>query len=213
MKTDLKKLYDSRNIDVNRYMQNLIIDGKYGYITLSVKDINDVVSSYSIKNYESLSDSFRSAFDFYAEQIPDNIPLFLELTDHEFSPEEKQAIQRAVSHEYGFDYVIRYKEIRKKIRIACINFVLSILFLFYLYYTWKHSEMVIQLVWIPLWFFLDSVFQLVLSVLPEHKKMKRKSMQKQTVKLIFTKEYNDYISKDQLESYKKEVISNLLNNR
>lgn len=209
-KNEYQKLFEDKQIKTDEILKNIIVNNRMGYITLSVNSIDEALSSYGVKDYELLNVGLKASIDKFVAQIPDNYPIVLELTNHKFTEEEKTAIQNAIWHEYSFGYVEDVNYYKNYLKKTVFHLVLSVIFLAYLY-TGQHHDMIVQIVWIPLWVFLDTVFSLFTSVIPDLRKSKRRLVQKQTMKLIFTEKFKDEISYAELDQYEKDILENIKN--
>ena len=208
MSNEFKEIFDNKKVDVDGLLKKIIVNDELGYIVANVENgLSDVISNYCVKEYEILNPYFKETVNRFASQIPDDKPLVLELTGYKFSEEEKARIQNAVWHDYEFDYTVENNEYKKYIQKTLFHFVLSVLFLAYLY-TGTHSEMWMQIFWIPLWVFLDTVFALFLSVIPTVKKNKRRLVQRQTMKLVFTEKFIDVLTDEDIKILKQGVKDN-----
>lgn len=92
IKRNLLKLFQSRkgHLDyrINRdYVRNGIVT-----IPCRVSDYSDVISSYSVKNYETLNPEFVDYLKSAAEVAPPEYPIILNIVEDCLSQEEKQAI-------------------------------------------------------------------------------------------------------------------------
>lgn len=208
MSNEFKEIFDNKKVDVDGFMKQIVVNGDLGYIVMNVENgLSDIISNYSVNDYELLNPGFKESINRFADQIPDDKPLVLEMTGYNFSEEEQKRIQNAVWHDYEFDYTVENNEYKKTIQKTLFHFVLSVIFLAYLY-TGTHSEMWMQIFWIPLWVFLDTVFSLFISVIPDVKKSKRRLVQRQTMKLVFTEKFVDALTDEDIKILKQGVKDN-----
>lgn len=208
MNQNFKKAFDNKKIKIDELMAQLTVNGGMGYLVLHADNANDVVSSYSVNEYEFLNPGFKAVLDKYAAYVPDSLPLVLEITGCDFTEQEKKQIQNAIWHEYEYDYLSENQGMRKTLLHAASSLLFALFFLSYLYF-WKPQGLVVDLIWVPLWAFLDSVLALFLYDLPGSRKLRRRYVQKQTAKLLFTKEYNaDDPTHEEVRQYQNVILRN-----
>lgn len=210
MENNFKKTFDNKKINTNELMAQFTVNGETGYIVLHANSVDDVVSSYSVKGYEYLNPGFKGVLDKYSEYVPDSLPMVLEITGCDFSEKEKEQIQNAIWHEYEYDYLSENRDMRRTKVRAASNLVFSLIFLAYLYF-WEPEGLIVDLIWVPLWAFLDAVMCLFLYDLPGSRKQRRRFVQKQTMKLVFTKKFIDNDpTREELRKYHTAVLKNAL---
>ena len=90
-----EEFYNKRSQLASRLKKDLIRDG-IAYLPCKVRGIDDILSKFSIKGIESLNGEFKDELLNFADCIPQEYPLVLEIHGPKFSEEEKEMIREAV---------------------------------------------------------------------------------------------------------------------
>lgn len=207
-KQHFKRQFDNKKIHTAELLSRIMVHDDTGYIVLQASSVTDVISSYSVRGYEYLNSEFKGLLDKFIEFLPDTFPVILEITGCDFTEAEQEQVQNAIWHEYEYDYLAENRDMKKTILRAASSLLFSLIFLSYLYF-WNPTGLVVDLIWIPLWTFLDSVICLFLYDLPGSRKNKRRFIQKQTMKLLFSKTYEDDDPPEQkIQEYHSAILEN-----
>lgn len=211
MHYDFKKSFDSKQIKIQELMKSVTVNNDTGYVTIHVNRVEDVLSTYSITGYEFLNGVFKSVLSKYIAYIPAHFPMVLEITGCEFTEAEKESIQNAIWHEYEYDYLTEFKGIKHAAMRSVVGLGFALVFLAYLIFG-NPASIVVDLVWIPLWTLLDPLISLFWYVIPNFRQMKRRLIQCQTMKILYTKEYKDIApSQETLSKIHEDIIANAMN--
>jgi len=95
-KKDKRGEYYKKKSHLNSRLQKDVIRNGTAYLACKVNGLDDILSKFSIKGVESLDGEFRDELLNYADCIPQEYPLVLEIHGPEFSEEEKEMIREAV---------------------------------------------------------------------------------------------------------------------
>ncbi|MCR4903027.1 MAG: hypothetical protein K6A23_09220 [Butyrivibrio sp.] len=118
---------------LQRRLQTDVMENGVAYIPCKVKSIDDIISKFSVKGCESLDTEFLTYIIDYAEFVPPEYPVVLEIRGAKFTPEEKKIISDTVTAD--MDYIlgrtVDFINIRRKRFVyMIIGTVLSGIFLF-----------------------------------------------------------------------------------
>jgi len=95
-KKDKRGEYYKKKSHLNSRLQKDVIRNGTAYLACKVNGLDDILSKFSIKGVESLDGEFRDELLNFADCIPQEYPLVLEIHGPEFSEEEKEMIREAV---------------------------------------------------------------------------------------------------------------------
>ncbi len=118
-----EKEYLYKKSYLERRLQNDVIENGIAYIPCKVKSIDDVISKFSIKGCESLDAEFLAYIVDFAEFIPVENPVVLEISGAEFTPEEKKTICDTVTAD--MDYMLGRTEEVHNIRKRRLIYMIS----------------------------------------------------------------------------------------
>jgi hypothetical protein len=147
----------------NEFVRDFYLENNKAYISVKVKDYHEIISKFSIKDYEWLSDEFANYIQENAYYIPITYDIILEICG-KFKKEEKVIITRTIKTYFGVklgDAQIDLNINRKKtLTLLLFGFISLIVFLFLTLYivNFKFIEPFSILLWFLLWEVLDTFF-------------------------------------------------------
>ena len=95
-KKDKREEYYNKKSQLNSRLQKDVIRNGTAYLSCKVEGLDDILSKFSIKGIESLNGEFKDELLNFADCIPQEYPLVLEIHGPKFSEEEKEMIREAV---------------------------------------------------------------------------------------------------------------------
>ncbi|MCR5107006.1 MAG: hypothetical protein K6B28_02480 [Lachnospiraceae bacterium] len=143
---------------LKRRLQSDVIENGVAYIPCKADNIDDIISKYSVKGCESLDTEFITYIIDYAEFVPPEYPVVLEISGAKFTPEEKNIISDTVTAD--MDYILgRTEEFinirRRRFIYMIIGTVLSGVILFI---AKKMFEGVpLEFFYVLFWLFADTI--------------------------------------------------------
>ncbi len=153
-------LYKKSYLD--RRLQSDVIENGVAYIPCKVKNIDDIISKFSVKNCESLETDFLTYIIDFAEFVPTEYPVVLKISGTKFTSEEKTIIRDTVTAD--MNYILgrteEYINLRKKRFIyMIIGTVLSGVILFI---AKKMCEGVpLEFFYVLFWLFADTIVRYI----------------------------------------------------
>ena len=154
-KKNLKK-FKSAKFNYARFVKDYYIENGSAYISAKVKGINDIISKYSLEDYEWINKQFANYLENSAYYIPVEESVIIEICGCKFSDAEKEKITRVIKSYFGLklgdkiiDMDINYN---KSNRLLILGFFSLLLVLFVSKLT--NIEYVLELPLIMLWFFI-----------------------------------------------------------
>ncbi|MCR4745940.1 MAG: hypothetical protein K5894_12030 [Lachnospiraceae bacterium] len=103
IKNNTKKdqyLYKKSYLD--RRLQHDVMDNGIAHIPCRIKDIDDIISKYSVKDCESLDSEFMNFIMNFIEFIPVEYPVVIQIIDPGLSQEEKRIICETIAAETDY---------------------------------------------------------------------------------------------------------------
>ncbi len=97
-----KQKYLYKKSYLKRRLQHDVMEDGVAYIPCRVTGMDDVISKFSVKGCESLDSDFQLYIHEFADFIPSEYPLVLEITGPKFTPEEKNTIIEIIEAEMDY---------------------------------------------------------------------------------------------------------------
>ena len=94
-KDNLEKYYNKKS-QLNSRLQKDVIRNGTAYLSCKVGGLDDILSKFSTKGLESLDGEFKDELLSFADCIPHEYPLVLEILGPKFTEDEKEMIREAV---------------------------------------------------------------------------------------------------------------------
>jgi len=96
-KKDKREEYYNKKSQLNSRLQKDVIRNGTAYLSCKVSGLNDILSKFAVPGIEALDSEFTDALLNFADCIPQEYPLVLEIHGPKFTEEEKKRISEAVT--------------------------------------------------------------------------------------------------------------------
>ncbi len=148
-------LYQRSYLD--RRLQHDVMEDGIAYVPCRVQSMGDIISKFSVGGVECLNSEFLNYILEYADFIPSEYPMVLDLYGPSFTPEEKKIIRETVAAD--MDYLLGKTEEtihRRRRRMAGMiaGTVISGAVLTFAKQWWY--EIPLELLYVIFWLFADS---------------------------------------------------------
>ncbi len=156
VKKNLERFRNTKFNYENFISEYYIDDDGNAYISARVSSIDDVISKYSIQNYEWANSEFINYIENVANYIPIEETIVLEICGHKFNDQEQTLIKKVISQYFGLklgDSIIDININKKKSFILLIFGIVSLALFVILNFT-STSTTFLELALLALWFFL-----------------------------------------------------------
>ena len=152
---NLKK-FRSAKFNYAKFVKDYYIEEKSAYISAKVNSIDDIVSRYSLEDYEWINSEFAEYIENSAYYIPVEESVIIEICGHKFTDKEKDTIRRVIKDYFGLklgDKIIDLDINRNKSNRLLLLGILSVGLVF-LASRLTNSEYLLELPLIMMWFFI-----------------------------------------------------------
>lgn len=152
---NLKK-FRSAKFNYAKFVKHYYIEEKNAYISAKVKSIDDIVSRYSLEDYEWINSEFAEYIENSAYYIPVEESVIIEICGHKFTEKEQETIKRVIKDYFGLklgDKIIDLDINRNKSNRLLLLGILSVGLVF-LASRLTNSEYLLELPLIMMWFFI-----------------------------------------------------------
>lgn len=150
------EMFRKKEFNLNKFINDYYMDQNSAYMTVKVNDYNDIVSKYSVDNYEWINTEFADHLELMAYYIPVEEPIVIEITGKKFTDEEKKVIEKVIKTYFGLklgDRMLSLNSNRDKYMILLIYGVLSFI-MFYVLYMNNVIETILEIVIFGFWFIM-----------------------------------------------------------
>jgi len=205
VKKNLKKFKNAK-FDYAKFVKNYYIEKGHAYITAKVNSIDDIVSRYSVKDYEWINRDFAKYIEDCAYYIPIEESIIVEICGCKFNDEQKETIKRVIKDYFGLklgDAILEIDTNRRKSIILLVMGIIS-LFAVMIFSRLNIIETVMELILIIFWFFIWEYGDL--AIIDKMKLMEAKldAGQLSNVKIQFLEDEIDEKIIDSMKEYMKE---------
>ncbi len=152
-----RKQFFCKKSYLKRRLQYDVMEDGTACIPCRVQSMEDVISKFSVRGVESLDAEFLNYILEYADVIPSEYPMVLDLYGPSFTPEEREIIRETVAAE--MDYLLGKTEEtihrrRKRMVGMIVGTVISGAVLTFAKQWWY--EIPLELLYVIFWLFADS---------------------------------------------------------
>lgn len=152
---NLKK-FKSAKFNYANFVKDYYIENGKAYISAKVNSIDDIVSKYSITDYEWINSEFAEYIETSSYYIPVEETIIIEICGKKFTDKEKETIERVIKGYFGLklgDKIIDLDINRNKSSRLLLLGILSLGLVFLMSMITKF-EYIMELPLIMLWFFI-----------------------------------------------------------
>lgn len=203
VKKNLKKFKNAK-FDYVKFVKNYYIEKGHAYITAKVDSIDDIVSRYSVKDYEWINKDFAKYIEECAYYIPVEESIIVEICGYKFDDEQKEIIKRVIKDYFGLklgDAILEIDINRKKSNILLVMGIIS-LFAVMIFSKFNIIETFMELILIIFWFFIWEYGDLAIIDKMDLMETKLDAGQLSNVKIEFLE---DEINEKVIDNMKKEL--------
>lgn len=148
--------FKSAKFNYTKFVKKYYMEKGEAYITVKVDSIDDIISKYSIKDYEWINPEFAAYIEESANYIPVETGIVIEICGPEFSDEEKQIIESTMKNYFGLQLQDKEIDIILNNRKASILLGLGLisLIVFIILQNKNLGAVISELLFLALWFFI-----------------------------------------------------------
>lgn len=154
IKKNLKK-FSKAKFNYGKFVKNYYMEKGEAYISAKVSGIEDIISRYSVKDYEWVNPEFVEYIEESAYYIPVEESIILEITGAKFTDEEKETIEKVIKDYFGLqlgDKMIDL-EINKRRSRVLLGCTLITLIIFFSFYSFMEATLLLEVLAFGFWFF------------------------------------------------------------
>ena len=208
------RLFESRKAHLDDRLKRDYVRNGIVTIPCRISDYSDVISTYSVKDYESLNEDFSEYVKSAAEMTPDEYPLVLNIIGDCLSQEDKDVIEDTIRDDFAYDLGMVEKTERRHTHSFSFMFIGLLLSGILLAVTETMAEVPREVFYILFWFMGDTLCDYVFVTGYELRRDRILAGRLASIKVIFSETFEkpDYTKKDTDKLYseiEKEVIETI----
>lgn len=162
-KKNIKK-FKKKKFNYNKFVKDFYIENGKAHIYAKVDSYEDIISKFSVREYEVLNRKFSNYLEELTYYIPVEYPVVLEISGCNFTEEEETIIEETIKDHFGLklsDAEMDLKDNRRSSLVLLIASLVTLAFLYVLFRTDVGAvfmEAYLVIVWFFLWTYSDFEF-------------------------------------------------------
>ena len=185
------KLFEKRKSNLDYRLKCDYIRNGIATLPCSISDYNDVISSYSVKGYETLNTDFVDYLKEAAEVTPLEYPLVLNIIGGSLSQEEKNTIEEVILDDLAYDLGSVEKEENRHRRVFYGMFFGLIISGVLLWLTQVLAEEPRELFFILFWFMGETLCDYIFLTGYDLRRDRRQAGRLASIKIVFSESYEE----------------------
>lgn len=208
------RLFESRKAHLDDRLKRDYVRNGIVTIPCRISDYSDVISTYSVKTYESLNEDFSAYVKSAAEMTPAEYPLVLNIIGDCLSQEEKETIEDTIRDDFAYDLGMVEKEEKRHTESFSFMFIGLLISGVLLAISEAMAEVPREVFYILFWFMGDTLCDYVFVTGYELRRDRILAGRLASIKVVFSESYEepDYSEKDTDKLYseiEKDVIETI----
>ncbi len=183
--------YKRKRSDFEKRLEREFLDHGIATIPCKVSGIDDIISSYSVEGYESLSGDFIDYVNAMADLVPEQYPIVLSIVGSKFTENEKNVIRSTIEYDLAYNLGFAEQDTRlfyKMILLFIVGTIISGMLI--AKFPWL-PDVHIELLYIFFWFFAYTLVEYVFLEGRTLSKQRIKAARLACVKVVFSEEYDE----------------------
>ena len=158
------KRFKKKKFNYNKYVKDFFIENGKAVVYAKVDCYEDIISKFSVREYEVLNRKFSNYLEELTYYIPVEYPVELEISGCKFTLEEKKIIEETIKDHFGLklsDAEMDLKDNRMASLVLLIASLVTFAFLYVLFRTNVGAvfmEAYLVIVWFFLWTYSEFEF-------------------------------------------------------
>ena len=195
---NMAELFESRKGHLEERIKRDYIRNGIATIPCRISDYSDVISTYSVKGYETLNPEFVDYLKSTAEVTPSECPVVLNIIGDCLSEEEKKTIETIIQDDFAYDLGMVEKEENRHTKIFSFMSIGLIIAGILLWATETLAEEPREVFFILFWFMGDTLCDYIFLTGHDLRRDRRLAGRLASIKVVFSDSYEeaDYTESD-----------------
>ena len=187
----LLKLFESRKGHLDYRIKRDYVRNRIASVPCRVSDYSDVISTYSVKNYETLNPEFVDYIKETAELTPSEYPLVLNIIGDCLSQEEKKTIEATILDDFAYDLGVVEKEEKRHTKVFCLMMIGLLLTGVLLWLTRSMADEPREIIYLLFWFMGETLCDYLFLTGYDLRRERQQAGRLASIKVIFSDSYED----------------------
>lgn len=183
------KLFESRKGHLDYRIKRDYVRNGIATIPCRISDYSDVISTYSVKDYETLNTEFVDYLKETAELTPPACPIVLNIIGDCLSQEEKKTIEETILDDFAYDLGMVEKTEKRHTQTFILMLAGLLLSGVILYLTEALREEPRELLYILFWFMGETLCDYIFLTGYELRRERRLAGRLASIKVVFSENY------------------------
>lgn len=183
------KLFESRKGHLDYRIKRDYVRHGIATIPCRISDYSDVISTYSVKDYETLNTEFVDYLKETAELTPPACPIVLNIIGDCLSQEEKKTIEETILDDFAYDLGMVEKTEKRHTQTFILMLAGLLLSGVILYLTEALREEPRELLYILFWFMGETLCDYIFLTGYELRRERRLAGRLASIKVVFSENY------------------------
>ena len=183
------KLFESRKGHLDYRIKRDYVRNGIATIPCRISDYSDVISTYSVKDYETLNTEFVDYLKETAELTPPACPIVLNILGDCLSQEEKKTIEETILDDFAYDLGMVEKTEKRHTQTFILMLAGLLLSGVILYLTEALREEPRELLYILFWFMGETLCDYIFLTGYELRRERRLAGRLASIKVVFSENY------------------------
>ena len=185
------KLFESRSVDIDDRVKRDYASNGIVTLPCQISDYNDVISTYSVKGYETLNTEFSDYIKTSVEFAPPEYPIVLNIIGDCLSQEEKKTISDTIQDTFAYELGMVEKEEKRHTEVFILMMVGLILTVILLYLTRTMDDEPRELIFVMFYFTGDTLCDYILLTGHDLRHNRRMAGRLASIKVVFSDKYEE----------------------
>ena len=190
-KRNIVKLFESRRGNLDDRLKRDYIRNGIATLPCTISDYNDVISTYSVKGYETLNTEFADFIKTEVEFAPPEYPIVLDIIGDCLSKSEKETVKATILDTFAYELGMVEKEEKRHTKVFVLMTVGLILSGILLYFTHSMADEPRELFFILFWFMGDTLCDYIFLTGHDLRKERQMAGRLASIKVVFSDKYED----------------------
>ena len=190
-------LFLKRDAKLKQRLKTDYIENGIASLPCRVSGMDDIISPYSVRGFETLLPEFSEYIESAAAFIPAEYPIMLEISGCAFSAEEQKTITRTIHEDFIYELGAVQRENNRQLIIAFLMLVGMIATGFLTFFAQGIEDVAVEIIYVFFWFFSDLVVCFFLLDGFENRKKRILAGRLADMTVYFSKEYDDSAISDE----------------
>ena len=190
-KRNFSRIFESRRAHLDYRVRRDYIRNGIATIPCRIADYSDVISSYSVKGFETLNPDFTDYLRSTAEVTPAECPLVVNIIGDCLSQEQKTTIESIIQDDFAYDLGMVEKEEKRHTQTFLLMLIGMILSGLLLWLTHALADDPREMIYILFWFAGETICDYIFLTGYELRQDRRLAGRLASIKVTFSDSYKD----------------------